>query len=563
MCSAAVLVALSSPPQRAGTAVHLSLPLDPGFVSATVDYMPGVGVLDLDLDDPSLLAHASALAPGLLRLGGSASDLTVFATNRSSCAATLAAAAPGGAPGSAYVCKGRPTHCLLAARWAAWLRFGQQTGLRVVLGLNGCFGRRSRDSAMDMSNVRAVLDATAAVTAAGGGRAFGFELGNELSECVNGTARWTPYNCSAYSSSKGVGAASWRSDANSLAAEARRRLQPLPPHIMGPDAAGLDTNYLRRAVDGPSQLSYLTYHEYPECVPPSWGCALANSSHRCNSFGCRWKNHSGSGSGGGGGARCVWEGENNASAAAAAADIRFVLPPDCLAQLPRLAHSLLPLTTGRRLKLMAGETADHAFGGFAGVTNRFADTLYYAVLLGSLSRAGVAHVARQTLVGGQYALLQKGQRHGSWTARPSYWLAWLWRRWIVASDKTSAVQHTADGAVTQPRGLYVFTFCSANGTGKAVVVNLDRTRSARVHLVWHTAAWNASRSGSLRREFHLTGDVSPPSFPTATQITLNGEVPTLSSIDEIAPNVARANSSLLVPPASVLITLEEGACEQL
>jgi hypothetical protein len=41
--------------------------------------------------------------------------------------------------------------------------------LRVVLGLNGCFGRRSRDAPLDLSNARAVLDATAA-SAAGGGR---------------------------------------------------------------------------------------------------------------------------------------------------------------------------------------------------------------------------------------------------------------------------------------------------------------------------------------------------------------------------------------------------------
>jgi hypothetical protein len=59
--------------------------------------------------------------------------------------------------------------------------------LRVVLGLNGCFGRRSRDAPLDLSNARAVLDATAASAAGGDGHAFGFELGNELSECAGGT----------------------------------------------------------------------------------------------------------------------------------------------------------------------------------------------------------------------------------------------------------------------------------------------------------------------------------------------------------------------------------------
>lgn len=106
-----------------------SPPIDPGFVSVTVDYMPGVGVLDLDLEDPQLLAYARGLGPGLLRLGGSACDATVFAANRSDCTKALAAGAPG-APGLAFVCKGPPTNCLLTERWAAWLRFGNRTGLR-------------------------------------------------------------------------------------------------------------------------------------------------------------------------------------------------------------------------------------------------------------------------------------------------------------------------------------------------------------------------------------------------------------------------------------------------
>jgi hypothetical protein len=124
---------VESPGAQAGGGHHHQPPpppIDPGFVSVTVDYMPGVGVLDLDLEDPQLLAYARGLGPGLLWLGGSAScDATVFAANRSDCAAALAAGAPG-ARGSAFVCKGPPAHCLLAERWAAWLRFGNRTGLR-------------------------------------------------------------------------------------------------------------------------------------------------------------------------------------------------------------------------------------------------------------------------------------------------------------------------------------------------------------------------------------------------------------------------------------------------
>ena len=113
--------------------------LEPSFVSVAVDYMPTIGILDLDLEDEQLIRLASSLAPGLLRLGGSAGDATVFAHSPADCAAQLAAGHPGTAAG--YVCKGPPTNCLTAVRWEAWLRFANRTGLRPVLGLNGCFGR--------------------------------------------------------------------------------------------------------------------------------------------------------------------------------------------------------------------------------------------------------------------------------------------------------------------------------------------------------------------------------------------------------------------------------------
>ena len=43
------------------------------------------------------------------------------------------------------------------------------------------------------------------------------ELGNELSECTAGAARWSPYNCTQYSTTRGVSAAVWRGDASALA----------------------------------------------------------------------------------------------------------------------------------------------------------------------------------------------------------------------------------------------------------------------------------------------------------------------------------------------------------
>ena len=68
-------------------------------------------------------------------------------------------------PNSSYFCSQvRPYvyGCLSPARWDALLAFGARTGLKIIYGLNGCFGRRSKDTSMDFSNIRALVAATAA-----------------------------------------------------------------------------------------------------------------------------------------------------------------------------------------------------------------------------------------------------------------------------------------------------------------------------------------------------------------------------------------------------------------
>ena len=257
--------------------------LEPSFVSVAVDYMPTIGILDLDLEDEQLIRLASSLAPGLLRLGGSAGDATVFARSPADCAVQLAAGHPGTAAG--YVCKGPPTNCLTAVRWEAWLRFANRTGLRPVLGLNGCFGRAGRDAPLNLTNTEALLAFTRSLPWQ---PSFAVELGNELSECTAGAARWSPYNCTQYSTTRGASAAVWRGDASALAGRIAT-LWPAgsqQPEVFGPDSAGLDTLYQRAAASAPG-LAALTYHQYPECVPPAWGCTLANSTKECTSYGCR------------------------------------------------------------------------------------------------------------------------------------------------------------------------------------------------------------------------------------------------------------------------------------
>ena len=57
------------------------------------------------------------------------------------------------------------------------------------------------------------------------------------------------------------------------------------------------------------------------------------------------------------------------------------------------------------------------------MTNAYVDLFYYALQLREMARHGVAAVVRQTLLGGDYALIDARLR-----PNPSYWLAVLWNR---------------------------------------------------------------------------------------------------------------------------------------
>ena len=52
------------------------------------------------------------------------------------------------------------THRRTMSRWEQLLSFANSTGLQLVFGLNGCRGRKSATSAMDMSNIHNFLNWT-------------------------------------------------------------------------------------------------------------------------------------------------------------------------------------------------------------------------------------------------------------------------------------------------------------------------------------------------------------------------------------------------------------------
>ncbi len=117
------------------------------------------------------------------------------------------------------------------------------------------------------------------------------------------------------------------------------------------------------------------------------------------------------------------------------------------------------------------ETAEAACGGNRW-SSTFLDAFRYLDQLGRLARAGVQVVMHNTLVGSDYGLLDEV----TFTPRPNYWAAVLWRKLMG--------NVVLDSGVPIQGGLHVYAHCQRNVPGGVVllVVNNDSQNSNQIVL---------------------------------------------------------------------------------
>jgi hypothetical protein len=341
----------------------------------------------LDLDDPTLVALASSLAPGILRIGGSPEDSIVFDVN-GTCTPNGTAA-----PNPSYACAGTQLH--------PWVY------------VYDCL------APMDLSNIEALAAATAASPHAKAGF-YGFEFTNEI-------FGYGP-----------ISNAAWGTDA---AAVRRLLAHAFPsgevPPLMGPDS----THVGALASVPPGTLHALTYHEYPECR-----FGIPNT--------------------------ITWA----------------VLPPACLAGVDRTAQRYAAEAKPGNVSVWSGEAADYGGGGLA-ITESFVGSFWYAWRLGALPALGVELAIKQTLVGGEYELLQHG---AGFAPNPDYYVARLFKS-LVGGGADALNVTTSVGANVS--GVRVFGFTSrpvvpsggdirssSNGTVVALLLNLNRVNGSVVQI---------------------------------------------------------------------------------
>ena len=122
-------------------------------------------------------------------------------------------------------------------------------------------------------------------------------------------------------------------------------------------------------------------------------------------------------------------------------------------------------------QLWLGETGSAQCGGEPGLSNAFADSLWWVDELGRMARGGHAVVVRQTLSGSDYGLIDDATLEPN----PSYWASWLWRR-LMGPEVLAA------GTDSTSLALRVYAHCTpvrapgyAPGSVTLLVVNFDPT----------------------------------------------------------------------------------------
>ena len=265
LCDASRVPACAPPPPYNNLNVSFSIgapagvPLHPLAPAVALDFWlsndPRFGekwgnssILTIDLASAALRTYSSALAPAVLRLGGSPEDSIVFDADGT--------CAPGGGAGpfAPYYCSQVSPYvygCLTPARWEAILEFADAVGFKIAYGLNGCWGRPNASAPMDFDNARALMEATAASPHA---TALAYwELSNEV---VPNT----------------ISAAQWVADARVIggmsAAIFGARGLPAPP-VVGPDQGGEAIGEVVAALGGRKDIAAIVYHQYPECTRPT------------------------------------------------------------------------------------------------------------------------------------------------------------------------------------------------------------------------------------------------------------------------------------------------------
>jgi heparanase 1 len=153
------------------------------------------------------------------------------------------------------------------------------------------------------------------------------------------------------------------------------------------------------------------------------------------------------------------------------------------------------------------ETADAACGGNPWAST-FLDSFRYLDQLGRLSKAVVSVVTHNTLASSDYGLLDET----TFTPRPNYWAALLWRKLMGTT--------VLDAGVPLAAGQHVYAHCQRGTPGGVTLLIINNDRAAHVmETSLEGKRYTLSAEPRESPEVKLNGEV--------LKLTENGDVPSL------------------------------------
>jgi heparanase 1 len=458
---------------------------DEDFICATLDWWPPekcdygtcswghASLLNLDLENPLLATAIKAFHPLKIRLGGSLQDKVIYDVGKLK------------QPCHPFVKNasrmfGFSNGCLPMSRWDALNAFFNKTGAVVAFGLNALNGKRwksngATDGPWDSSNARDFIQ----YTVDHGHKIKAWELGNELSGSGVGTS---------------ISVEQYAADIIELHGilDGIYKDYEEKPLLIAPDGffvADWFKEFLN--LTGPNIMNVVTHHFY------NLGAGVDNDL------------------------------------------VEKILNPSYLSQEASTFKGLQAVLQnyGPWSKAWVGETGGAYNSGHNLITNAFVMSFWYLDQLGMASAFSTKSFCRQSLIGGNYGLLNTT----TFLPNPDYYSALLWHR--LMGTRVLATNSTGT------EYLRAYAHCTKSYRGVTLLlINLSRDTGISVQV---STGSGTSTDRNSRLEYHLTakdGDLHSQTVllnGNILNITPDGEIPSLSAV------TVPANRPILVAPLSI------------
>ncbi|QUX95353.1 glycoside hydrolase [Marinomonas sp. CT5] len=208
------------------------------------------------------------------------------------------------------------------------------------------------------------------------------------------------------------------------------------------------------------------------------------------------------------------------------ATIKNILSPNSLKDYERYSKQLERMRdlSQPNAQLWTGETGSAQCGGQAKLSDRFVSCFWWADQLGRGAKIGQKVMIRQSLIGGDYALINRK----TLKPNPDYWVSWLWGK--LMGELVFDVQSNDP---------YVQIYChSAKKQGKCTLLIINMSASPKI--------LHCNGFGSKKKRFEITADSL-----TSKKILINGIKPEFKNGKVKLRDFPKLSKLNLVSPYSI------------